>query len=147
MGRHTLGRHRWRSQHGRQLGRGKITRWWLGRWWRQKPRRALVELIETVVIYKLPKLSREEIQAMLQVDDIRKTRVYQEAKEEGKEEGREKGREEGREEGRALERKRQRQEKLRTIGKLAELRISPAKIAEVLELDVDVVRKALAKKK
>src|SRR5205809_651844 len=38
----------------------------------------LIELIETVIIYKLPKLSREEIQAMLHVHDIRETRVYQE---------------------------------------------------------------------
>src|SRR5438067_11631648 len=42
----------------------------------------LVELIETVVLYKLPRLSREEIQARLGVHDLRETRVYQEAKEE-----------------------------------------------------------------
>src|SRR5438034_624605 len=35
----------------------------------------LIELIETVIIYKLPQLSREEIQTMLQVHDIRETRV------------------------------------------------------------------------
>lgn len=40
----------------------------------------LIELIETVMIYKLAGLSREEIQTMLQVHDIRETRVYQEAK-------------------------------------------------------------------
>jgi predicted transposase YdaD len=48
-------------------------------------------LIETVVIYKLPRLSREGIQTMLQVHDIRESRVYQEAKEEGLKEGVEKG--------------------------------------------------------
>ena len=35
----------------------------------------LVELIETVIFYKLPRLSREEIQVMLKVSDIRQTRI------------------------------------------------------------------------
>jgi predicted transposase YdaD len=48
----------------------------------------LIELIETVIIYKLPRLSREEIQTMLQIQDIRESRVYQEAKEEGQQEER-----------------------------------------------------------
>jgi predicted transposase/invertase (TIGR01784 family) len=82
----------------------------------------LVELIETVIIYKLPRLSREEIQAMLQVDDIRKTRVYQEAQEEGRQE--------------AL---------LRTLAKLAAMKFAPEQIAEILDFDVDLVRKAMAK--
>jgi predicted transposase YdaD len=45
-------------------------------------------MIETIILYKLPRLSREEIQAMLQVHDIRQTRVYQEAVQEGIEKGR-----------------------------------------------------------
>ena len=51
----------------------------------------LIELIETVIIYKLPRLTREEIQTMLQIDDIRQSRVYQDALEEGRKEGIEKG--------------------------------------------------------
>ena len=51
----------------------------------------LIELFETVIIYKLRRLSREEIQAMLQVHDLRDTRVYKEAKEEGKQEGKQEG--------------------------------------------------------
>src|SRR5438128_6536653 len=43
----------------------------------------LIELIETVIIYKLPRMSREEIQTMLQVHDIRETRVYKEGRNEG----------------------------------------------------------------
>jgi predicted transposase YdaD len=43
----------------------------------------LIESIETVLIYKLPRLSREEMQVMLQLHDIRKSRVYQEGMEEG----------------------------------------------------------------
>lgn len=50
---------------------------------------ALVELVETIMVYKLSTLSREEIQTMLGIENLRQTRVYQEAREEGREEGRE----------------------------------------------------------
>jgi predicted transposase/invertase (TIGR01784 family) len=50
-------------------------------------RSELLQLIETVAIYKLRQFSREEIQTMLQISDLRDTRVYQEALEEGREEG------------------------------------------------------------
>src|SRR5579872_2732742 len=62
----------------------------------------LIDLIETVIIYKLPRLSRKEIQAMLQIHDIRESRVYQEAKEEGRGEGKEEGLKEGVEKGIAI---------------------------------------------
>jgi predicted transposase YdaD len=77
----------------------------------------LIELIETVIIYKLPRLSREEIQAMLQVDDIRETRVYQEAVEEGVE-----------------------KERKRAIAKLAASKLSAEDIARFLDLDIGFVR-------
>ena len=51
--------------------------------------RRVVEFIQTVILYQIPTLSRKEIETMLQVTDIRETRVYQEALEEGREEGRE----------------------------------------------------------
>jgi predicted transposase/invertase (TIGR01784 family) len=92
----------------------------------------LIELIETVVIYKLPRLSREEIQTMLQVHDIRETRVYQEAREEGMEEGEKKGVKKGREEGIAL-----------AIEKMAAKKMSAKKIAAILELDIEFVRQVL----
>ena len=61
-----------------------------------------VDLIETILVYKFPKLSREEIRIMLQLPetDLKKTRFYQEVFREGLIEGREEGREEGRAEGR-----------------------------------------------
>src|SRR5207249_10543772 len=90
----------------------------------------LVELIETVIMYKLPRLSREEIQAMLQVHDIRQTRVYQEAKEEGRKEGIEVGIEKGIEKGVA-------------IAKLAAQKKSVAEIAALLGVDIEVVRQVL----
>ncbi len=51
----------------------------------------VVELIETVVLYKFPHLSREEIEAMLALSELKQTRVYQEALEEGRQEGIEQG--------------------------------------------------------
>ncbi len=47
-------------------------------------RREIVELIEVILLYKFPRLSREEIEAMLGVSDIKQTKVYQEALEEGR---------------------------------------------------------------
>ena len=46
-------------------------------------RREIVELIETIVVYKFPRLSREEIETMLGLSDLKQTKVYQEAIEEG----------------------------------------------------------------
>ncbi len=94
----------------------------------------LIELIETVIIYKLPRLTREEIQTMLQVHDIRESRVYQEAKEEGLKEGLKKGIEKGIEKGISI-----------AIAKLAANKnMSATEIAAILELDVELVRQAMA---
>ncbi|QGZ89615.1 Rpn family recombination-promoting nuclease/putative transposase [Microcystis aeruginosa] len=62
-------------------------------------RRDILELIETILIYKLPKMNRKEIEAMFSLSDLRETKVYQEALEEGIEQGIEQGIERGREEG------------------------------------------------
>jgi predicted transposase YdaD len=61
-----------------------------------------LDLIETILVYKFPRLTREEIRAMLHlpISDLKKTRFYQEVFSEGREEGREEGRGEGRDEGR-----------------------------------------------
>jgi len=40
-----------------------------------------------VLVYKFPKLSRQEIQAMFTIDDLKQTRYYQDAKQEGRQEG------------------------------------------------------------
>ncbi len=47
----------------------------------------IIDLLETVLVSKFAQLSREEIQAMFLLSDIKQTRVYQEAKQEGKQEG------------------------------------------------------------
>lgn len=86
-------------------------------------------MIETVIIYKLSRLSREEIQTMLQIHDIRNSRVYQEAREEGLNEGEEKGIE---------------KLTIEVIAKMAAKNISVAEIANILDMDVERVRQALA---
>ena len=65
---------------------------------------------------------------MLQVHDIRETKVFQEGKEEGIEE----------------ERQRSLQEKLRFVSNLAALNLPAEKIAESLGLDIDLVRTHMA---
>jgi predicted transposase/invertase (TIGR01784 family) len=47
----------------------------------------IMELLECVLISKFSKLSRQEIEAMFSLSDIKQTRVYQEAKQEGRQEG------------------------------------------------------------
>jgi hypothetical protein len=49
--------------------------------------RDFINLIETIIVYKLPQKSREEIAAMLGLSELKKTRFYQEVLEEGKQEG------------------------------------------------------------
>jgi predicted transposase/invertase (TIGR01784 family) len=51
----------------------------------------MLEFIETILVYKFPQLSRQEIEAMFTLDELKHTRVYQEAKQEGKQEGRQEG--------------------------------------------------------
>jgi predicted transposase/invertase (TIGR01784 family) len=64
---------------------------------------AILEMIETIVVYKFPSLSREEIENMLGLSELKQTKVYQEALEEGEQIGEQRGRTEGRtEEARSL---------------------------------------------
>ena len=57
-----------------------------------REKQGIIELLETVLLSKFSQLSRQEIEAMFLVSDIKQTRVYQEAKQEGKQEGRQEGR-------------------------------------------------------
>lgn len=56
----------------------------------------ILDLIETILVYKFPHLSREEIRTMLHLPetDLKKTRFYQEVFSEGREEGLDEGRRE-----------------------------------------------------
>lgn len=53
----------------------------------QLQQQQLLQLIETILVYKFPRMSREEIEAMFSLSELKQTRFYQEAFEEGKEEG------------------------------------------------------------
>jgi len=63
-----------------------------------------LELLETVLVYKLPTFTREEIQKMFGLNDVdlKTTRFYQDVFGEGRLEGRVEGRIEGRVEGEAV---------------------------------------------
>lgn len=47
-----------------------------------------IDLVEKIIVYKLPTKTREEIEAMFGLDDLKQTRFYQDAKAEGIEVGR-----------------------------------------------------------
>jgi predicted transposase/invertase (TIGR01784 family) len=85
----------------------------------------LLELIETILVYKLPRISRRELEKMFSLNDLRETRVYQEALEEGIEQGIEQGMERA---------------KLDSIPRLLALGLSVEQIAQALELKVEQVR-------
>lgn len=87
--------------------------------------RQVIELIETIIVYKFPQMSRQEIETMLRIEGIQETRVYQEGKLEGRQEGK-------------LE------QKLEMIPLLAQKGFSIEEIAELVDLEPEIVRKALS---
>ncbi|MDJ0583376.1 DUF4351 domain-containing protein [Crocosphaera sp.] len=52
----------------------------------EKIQQQLIALIETIIVYKFPQQTREEITAMFELSDLKKTRFYQEAWGEGRQE-------------------------------------------------------------
>ncbi|MFN9735215.1 MAG: Rpn family recombination-promoting nuclease/putative transposase [Microcystis sp.] len=86
----------------------------------------VVELIERTLAYKFTNLSRTELEAMFGLDDLRQTRLYQEAKEEGREEGREEA-------------------KTEAIASLLALGLSIEQIATALQLELTKVQETAAK--
>ncbi|MFP5269562.1 Rpn family recombination-promoting nuclease/putative transposase [Coleofasciculus sp.] len=79
--------------------------------------RDLINLIETIIVYKLPQKSREEIAAMLGLSELKNTRFYQEVFEEGKQEA-----------------------KLETVPALLQLGLTSEQIAEALKLPLELVQ-------
>lgn len=98
----------------------------------------ILEFIETIVIYKFPHLSRQEVEAMLGLDLIKNTRVYQEAQQEGRLQGKLEGKLENK-----LERKLE--GKLETVPRLVKMGLTLEQVAEALNLDIEVVRQAASK--
>ena len=88
----------------------------------------LLELIEFVAISRLSNLSKEEIRAMLELDDYRKSRFYQEARQDGIDEGKTEGK----------------TEMLReNIQKMASKGCEAKQISHLLGVDIKIVRKIL----
>jgi predicted transposase/invertase (TIGR01784 family) len=81
--------------------------------------REIIELIETIVVYKFPQKSRQEPEAMLGLGDLKATKFYQEAEQEG-----------------------ERKAKLAMVPRLLQTGLSTEKIAEILEMSLEDVRKA-----
>ncbi|WP_193198611.1 Rpn family recombination-promoting nuclease/putative transposase [Nostoc sp. MG11] len=96
-------------------------------------RKQIVELIETILLYKFTRLSREELAQMLGIDDeFKKSRMYQSIKQDGLEEGRQEGLEEGK-----------RQAKLESIPRLLALGLSVEQVAVALDLRIEQVQQAV----
>jgi predicted transposase YdaD len=93
---------------------------------------ALVDWVETLLVYKLPCLSREEIRNMLDMLDVelKQTRFYQEVFAEGLEEGQKEG---------------QRQERLRIARSLLDVILDDRLLAEKTGLSEAEVRALRAK--
>ncbi|MEH1893668.1 MAG: Rpn family recombination-promoting nuclease/putative transposase [Nostoc sp.] len=85
--------------------------------------REIIQLIETILIYKLPRLSQEEIGKMFGSNELKQTRFYQDVFAEGRQEGRQEG-------------------KLEAIPQLLAMGLSIEQIAQALSLDEQVVRQA-----
>jgi predicted transposase/invertase (TIGR01784 family) len=82
-------------------------------------RQKVLGLIETILVYKFTNLSRQELEAMFGLDELKQTRYFQEFAQEAKVEG-----------------------KLESVPRLLQLGLSVEQIATALELDVNVVRQA-----
>ena len=76
-------------------------------------------------MYKFPNLSRQEVEQMLGLSELKQTRVYQEALAEGRQEGRQEG---------------ERRIQLQAVPKLLAFGLSVEQVAQALGLDVETVR-------
>ena len=95
-------------------------------------RTKIVELIETILLYKFTQLTREELAQMLGIDDeFKKTRMYQSIKQEGLKEGLQEGKQQG---------------KFEAVPRLLKLGLSLEQVAQALDLTVEQVQKATQKK-
>jgi predicted transposase/invertase (TIGR01784 family) len=94
-------------------------------------RQKVLGLIETILVYKFTNLSRQELEAMFGLDELKQTRYFQEVAAEIAAKAKVEGKLEGKVEG-----------KLESVPRLLQLGLSVEQIATALELDVEVVRQA-----
>lgn len=81
--------------------------------------REIMELIQTIVVYKFPKISRKELEQMLGLGDLKETKFYQEAKQETK---------------------------LEAVPRLLKMGLTVEQVAQALDLSVEEVKKATQQK-
>ena len=107
---------------------------------KESSRLELLNLLGVILVTKLPKMSLQEGEAMLGLDDLRKTRVAQELQQEARLEGIIEGKREGKREG-IIKGKREGiiEGKLQTIPHLLKRQFSSQEIADILELDLGQV--------
>ena len=80
----------------------------------------VLQIIETILIYKFPRMNREEIEAMFGLSELKQTRFYQEAKEEG-----------------------ERKAKLDAVPGLIALGLTREQIAQVLNLSLEEINQII----
>jgi predicted transposase/invertase (TIGR01784 family) len=99
-------------------------------------RESFINLLETIIVYKLPQKTREEIAAMFNLSDLKQTRFYQDVFTEGKVEGKAEGKIEAQAEAKQREKT--------AILRMANLGLAAEQIATVLELPVAEVAATIA---
>ena len=110
-----------------------------------KLQKDLIELLETIMVYKLPNKGREEIEAMFGLSELKQTKVYQEAKMEGIIEGRTEGRTEGIMEGEIKGRTEgEINAKMEAVPGLLKLGLTVEQIATALKLSVEEVQQVVS---
>jgi predicted transposase/invertase (TIGR01784 family) len=99
----------------------------------------LLQFIETILAYKFPTMSREEMEQMFGLSELKQTRFYQEAFQEGVEQGKVQGIEQGIEQGKVqgIE-----QGKLRAVPAMLAAGLTVEQVAQSLDLSVEQVRQA-----
>lgn len=85
-------------------------------------RQEIIELIETITVYKFPHLSRQEVEEMLGLSELKQTKVYQEALAEGRSEG-------------------EQRIQVLAVPTLLQFGLSVEQVAQALGLDVEAVRR------
>jgi predicted transposase/invertase (TIGR01784 family) len=91
-------------------------------------RESFVNLLETIIVYKLPQKSREEIATMFNLSDLKQTRFYQDVFTEGKAEGKAEAK----------------QREKASILRMANLGLATEQIATVLDLPLAEVEATIA---
>ncbi|MEM9538660.1 MAG: Rpn family recombination-promoting nuclease/putative transposase [Cyanobacteria bacterium P01_E01_bin.42] len=100
----------------------------------------VLELIETVLVYKFTALSRQELEAMFGLEELKQTRYFQEVGAEFEQRGFDRGEQQGFERG---EQQGIKQGKLESIPRLLAINLTIEQIATALDLKVEDIQNAI----